>query len=325
MMRRLMLTMLLALAGLAATGTALADQYPSKPIRLIVPWPPAGVADVVGRLMAEKLTAELGQTVIVENRPGASGFIGTELVARAAPDGYTLLLVTASTHSIAPNLYRKMPYDAIRDFAPISQVTSAPTIMVTPANSPFGSVAALIAYAKANPGKLNYATYGAGGSSQLAAELFMQAAGIQMTAIPYKGATPAILGLMSGDVSLFFDSIPSALPHVRGGKLKALAVTGLQRTAAAPDLPTVAETFPGFEFIVWQGIEATAGTPKAAIDRLSVAMGKIMAMPEVRNKLRDLGADATGSASPEQFAQHIVRQKEKFAEVIKRANIGYLD
>jgi tripartite-type tricarboxylate transporter receptor subunit TctC len=324
MKRRLALQAGLLIAGYGSE-LAHAQQYPTRPIRLIVPWPAAGVTDIVARVFADRLTAELGQPVVVENKPGANGFIGTEFVVKAPPDGYTLCLVTTSTHVIAPNLYHKIPYDSIKDFAPISQVTAAPTIMVSPPNSPYQNVAALIAFAKANPKKLNYATYGAGGSSQLAAELFMQIADIQMTAIPYKGATPAVVGLMSGDVDVFFDSIPSSLGHVKSGKLKALAVTSLQRNPAAPDVPTVAETFPGFEFIVWQGVEAPAGTPKPVIDRLSAAIIKIVDMPDVKAKLNSLGATAVSSPTPEQFAQHKLREKEKWANVIRRAGIGYLD
>ena len=325
MKRRLALQAGLLVAGSSTVGLVFGQQYPTKPIRLVVPWPAAGVTDIVARVIGEKLAAELGQPVFVDNKPGANGSIGTEYVARAPADGYTLLLVTTSTHVIAPNLYRKLPYDSINDFAPVSQVTAAPTIMVTPPTSPHANLAALIAYAKANPKKLNYATYGAGGSSQLAAELFMQAADIQMTAIPYKGATPAVVGLMSGDVDVFFDSIPSSLGHVKNGKLKALAVTSPERNPAVPDVPTVAETFPGFEFIVWQGVEAPAGTPKPVIDRLSAAIIKIVDMPEVKAKLNGLGATAVSSPTPEQFGQHKAREKEKWAGVIKKAGIGYLD
>lgn len=325
MKRRSLLQAAAALAG-ATTGAAVfGQQYPNRPIRIVVPWPAAGVTDIVARTVGDRLGIELGQPVLIENRAGANGFIGTDLVAKAPPDGYTLLLVTTTTHVIAPNLYRKIPYDSIKDFAPVTQITAAPTIMVTPATSQFPNLAALIAFAKANPKKLNYATYGSGGSSQLAAELFMQAANIQMTAIPYKGATPAVVGLMSGEVDLFFDSIPSSLQHVRNGKLKALAVTGTQRTAAVPDLPTVAETFPGFEFIVWQGVEAPAGTPKPVIDRLHAAIVKIVATPEVQGKFNDLGAFGVTSATPDHFGQHIVREKEKWGAVIKRAGIPMLD
>jgi tripartite-type tricarboxylate transporter receptor subunit TctC len=325
MKRRLVLQAGGLLAGASAAGLALGQQYPNRPIRIVVPWPAAGVTDIVARLIGEKLQAELGQPVVVENKAGANGFIGTEYVAKAAPDGYTLLLMTTTTHIVAPNLYRKLPYDPIKDFAPISQITAAPTIMVTPPTSPHGSVSALIAYAKANPKKLNYATYGAGGSSQLAAALFMQAADIEMTAIPYKGAAPAIVGLMAGECDVFFDSIPASLGHVKNGKLKALAVTSQKRVDAAPEIPTVAETFPGFEFIVWQGVEAPAGTPRPVIERLSAAIIKVVDMPDVKTRMNGLGASAVSSPNPEHLATQKVREKEKIGAVIKRANIPMLD
>ncbi|MEJ7931230.1 tripartite tricarboxylate transporter substrate binding protein [Ramlibacter sp. AN1015] len=325
MKRRLVLQAATLVAGASASGWTAAQQYPSRPIRLVVPWPPGGVTDIVARVVGEKLQAELGQSVVVENKAGASGFIGTEHVAKAPPDGYTLLLMTTSTHVVAPNLYRKLPYDPIKDFAPISQITAAPTIMVTPPDSPHADVAALIAYAKANPKKLNYATYGAGGSSQLAAALFMQAADIEMTPIPYKGSGPALIGLMGGECHVFFDSIPASLNHVKNGKLKALAVTSSKRVEAAPEIPTVAETFPGFEFIVWQGVEAPAGTPRPVIDRLSAAIIKVMDLPEVKARMNGLGAMAVSSPTPELLAQKKLREKDKMGEVIRRANIGYLD
>lgn len=325
MKRRLVLQATSALAAAALNAPAIAQQFPARPIRLVVPWPPGGVTDIVARLAAERLQVELGQTVVVENKPGASGFIGTEFVARAAPDGYTLLLVSASTHSVAPNLYRRMPYDPIKDFAPISQLTAAPTLAVTGANSPYTTLAQVVAFAKDNPGKLNYATYGAGGSSQLAAALFSQAAGIQMTAIPYQGSPPAILGVISGDCHLFFDTIAAALPQVRNGRLRGLGVTSASRVEAAPDIPSVAETFPGFEFVVWQGIEAPAGTPQPVIDRLHAALTKIVDMPEVKARLTSLGASAVGSATPAQFGQHKLRERDKIAGIVKSAGIGYLD
>ncbi len=325
MKRRLVLQASGALAAATLVNPVLAQQYPSRPIRLVVPWTPGGVTDIVARLTAEKLQAELGQTIVVENKAGASGFIGTEFVARAAPDGYTLLLVSASTHSVAPNLYRRMPYDPVRDFAPVSQLTAAPTMAVTGADSSFKSLAEIVAYAKANPGKLNCATYGAGGSSQLAAAMFSQAAGIEMTSVPYKGSAPAIMGLIAGECQIFFDTIAAALPHVRGGRLRGLGVTSAHRVDAAPDVPTLADTFPGFEFVVWQGIEAPTGTPQAVIDRLHAALVKIVDMPDVKARLTSLGASAVSSASPAQFGEHKLRERDKIAGIVKSAGIGYLD
>jgi tripartite-type tricarboxylate transporter receptor subunit TctC len=313
-------------ATLAAAGIACAQEnYPSKPIRVVVPWSPGGIVDIGARIVSEKLSQNLGNPVIVENKPGANGFIGTEQVAKAAPDGYTLLFISTTTHVVAPALYRKMPYDPVKDFDPVSQITLAPTIAVAPPNSPYKTLADLVAAAKANPGKLNYATYGAGGSSQLAATLFMQAAGIEMTAIPYKAATPAVTGLMGGETDLFFDSIPSSLNHVKAGRLKAFAVTSEARVAAAPEIPALAEFYPGVTFNVWQGVEAPAGTPKSIVNRLHAEIVKVIDNPEVRDKLLKLGAFAVSSKSPEEFGQYIVREKAKMENLIRRAGIPYVE
>ena len=318
-------TLSAALAAYLCAGLAGAQDYPNKPVRIVVPWPVGGVTDIGARILAEKLTENLGKSFVVDNKPGANGFIGTELVAKAAPDGYTLLFVSTTTHAVAPALYRKLPYDPIKDFEAVSQVTFAPTIAVSPATSPYKTLADLVAAAKANPGKLNYATYGAGGSSQLAATLFMQAAGIEMTAIPYKGATPAVTGLMSGETDVFFDSIPSSLSHVKSGRLKALAVTGLERVPAAPEIPTLAETYPGVVYTVWQGVEAPAGTPKAVVDKLHAEILRVTNSPDVREKMLKLGAIAVGSPTPADFARHIATEKDKLAALIKRAGIPFLD
>lgn len=325
MKRRVVIQAGSVLAVAPLSFPAIAQSYPNRPLRLVVPWPPGGVTDIVARLFAEKLQGELGQPVVVDNKAGASGFIGTEFVARAAADGYTLLLVSASTHSVAPNLYRRIPYDPITSFAPISQVSSAPTIAVTGSDSQFKTMKELVAYAKANPGKVNCATYGAGGSSQLAAAMFSQAAGVEMTMIPYKGSSPAIAGLMAGECQVFFDTIAAALGHVKGGKLRALGVTSAARVDAAPDVPTVAETYPGFEFVVWQGIEAPAGTPPTVIERLGAALIKIADMPDVKARMISLGAVSVSSPTPAQFAAHKVRERDKVAAIVKSAGIGFLD
>ena len=305
--------------------SAVAQNYPSKPVKVIVPFGTGSASDVIGRTIADRLTVALGQPFIVENRPGAGGTIGSDIVAKSAPDGYTLLLVSTTTHAVAPALYRKMPYDPLKDFEHVTQITLAPTIAVTPANSPHKTLADLVAYAKANPGKLNYATYGSGGSSQLAATLFLQAAGIQATAVPYKGATPAITGLMGGETDLFFDSIPSSLTHVKAGRLRALAVTSGERVSAAPDVPTLSETYPGVVYSVWQGVQVPAGTPKAIVDKLHAEISKVVNAPEVREKMLNLGAIAVSSKTPADFGQHIAREKEKLAALIRAAGIPYVD
>jgi len=325
MKRRNIIKKFLVAGALLHASTVFGAEYPDRSLRLVIPWPAGGVTDVVGRLLGDYLSKELGQAVVVDNRPGATGFIGTDLVAKARPDGYTLLLATMTTHAIAPNMYNKIPYDSVKDFTAVSQVTAAPTIMVAPASSPFQTVSELITFAKENPGKLNYATYGQGGSSQLAAELFMQSADIRMTAVPYQGAAPAVLGLMRSDVDVFFDSIPSSLPNVQANKLKALAVTSLEPVAAIPDVPTMATYFPGFEFMVWQGVEAPAGTPKPIVDILHAAVVKVVATPELQRRLSDLGAFGVTSKTPQDFEKHIVRERQRWGEVINRAGIAKID
>ncbi|MBI2224530.1 MAG: tripartite tricarboxylate transporter substrate binding protein [Betaproteobacteria bacterium] len=305
-------------------GNAYGQEYPTKPIRLVVPWPAGGVTDVVARIVGERLGNELGKPMVIDNRAGASGFIGTVIVAKAPADGYTLLLVTSSTHAASPAVFRKIPYDPLKDFATISQVTLAPTILVVPPSLAANSVAELVTLAKAKPKQLDYASYGNGSTAHLAAELFLQTTGASMMHVPYKGAAPAVTDLIGGHVHMFFDSIPSSLPHVRSGKLKALAVTGPTRAPAAPDIPTVAESYPGFQVTVWQGFQAPAGTPRAIIDKLNANILKVMAMPDVRERLTNLGADPV-SSTPEQFAQHIAREKQKWADVVKRAGIPQVD
>jgi tripartite-type tricarboxylate transporter receptor subunit TctC len=313
---------LLGGATLALIGSQVrAEDYPNRTIRLVVPWAPGGVADIVARLISDRLTAQLGQPVIVENRAGASGMIGTDFVAKSPPDGYTLVLVTASTHAMGPSVVTTTPYDPVKDFAPIIQVTTAPAIMVVPKSLAANTVVEFVALAKQKPGELNFASFGVGSSAHLAAELFMQATGTRMVHVTYKGSAPAIIDLMGDRVQLFFDSIPSALPHVRAGDLKALAVTGLMPTAAAPDLPTVAASIPGFDFTVWQGLAAPAGTPATVIQKLYAEVAKIMAQPAVKKILVDLGADPI-SVDPDGFAAYIGRENEKWRRLAKDAKIS---
>jgi len=314
----------IAILIVTVAGNAYGQEYPTKPIRLVVPWPAGGVTDVVARIVGERLGNELGKPMVIDNRAGASGFIGTVIVAKAPADGYTLLLVTSSTHAASPAVFRKIPYDPLKDFATISQVTLAPTILVVPPSIAANSVAELVTLAKAKPKQLDYASYGNGSTAHLAAELFLQTTGASMMHIPYKGAAPAVTDLIGGHVHMFFDSIPSSLPHVRSGKLKALAVTGPTRAPAAPDIPTVAESYPGFQVTVWQGFQAPAGTPRAIIDKLNANILKVMAMQDVRERLTNLGADPV-SSTPEQFAQHIAREKQKWADVVNRAGIPQVD
>ena len=308
-------------AALAVAGGALAQapSYPSKPIRLVVPFPPGGTTDILAREVAQKLTDAWGQSVVVDNRPGAGGNIGAELVAKAAPDGYTLLMGTVGTHAINSSLYAKLPYDHVKDFAPVILVADVPNVLVVNPALPVNSVAELIAYAKSNPGKLNFASSGNGTSIHLSGELLKTMAGVQMVHVPYKGSAPALTDLVGGQVQLMFDNLPSSLPQIKAGKLRAIAVTSATRAAALPDVPTVAEAgLPGFEATSWFGVLAPAGTPQAIVAKLNVEIARWLATPEAQERLRGQGANAAGG-SPEDFAKHIAAETAKWAKVVKES------
>ena len=307
---------LAVLLAAVATG-AFAQAYPTKPIRIVVPFPAGGATDTLARAAAQKLTEAWGQPVVVDNRPGAGGNIGSELVAKAAPDGYTLEMGTVGTHAINASLYAKMPYDHVKDFAPVILVASVPNVLVVNPAVPANSVQELIAYAKANPGKLNFASSGSGTSIHLSGELFKVMAGVQMTHIPYKGSAPALQDLIGGQVQLMFDNLPPSLPQIKGGKLRALAVTSTVRAPALPDVPTVAEAgLPGFEASSWFGILAPAGTPPDIIAKLNAEIAKWLASPEAKERMLALGANAAGG-SPEDFAKHIAAETVKWQKVVK--------
>src|SRR5512144_2335881 len=283
----------LLVAGFAAG--AWAQDYPTKPIRIVVPFPPGGATDLLARAVAQRLTEKWGQAVLVDNRPGAGGNIGSELVAKSAPDGYTLEMGTVGTHSINASLYAKMPYDHVKDFVPIILVAGVPNVLVVNPALPVNSVQELVAYAKANPGKLNFASSGNGTSIHLSGELFKVMAGVQMTHVPYKGSAPALQDLIGGQVQLMFDNLPPSLPQIKAGKLRALAVTTATRSPALPDLPTIAESgLPGFEASSWFGIVAPAGTPPAIVAKLNAEVAKWLASPEAQEKLLALGANPAG-------------------------------
>jgi tripartite-type tricarboxylate transporter receptor subunit TctC len=309
-----------AFAAVAFTFAACAlaqSNYPTKPIRLVVPFPPGGATDILAREVAQRLTEAWGQSVVVDNRPGAGGNIGTELVAKSAPDGYTLEMGTVGTHAINASLYSKLPYDHVKDFAPVILVAGVPNVLVVNLSLPVNSVQELIAYAKANPGKLNFASSGSGTSIHLSGELFKVMAGVDMTHVPYKGSAPALQDLIGGRVQLMFDNLPPSLPQIKGGKLKALAVTSSTRAPALPDTPTIAESgLPGFEASSWFGVLAPAGTPPAIIAKLNAEIAKWLTTPEAREKLLALGADAAGG-TPEDFARHIQLETTKWAKVVK--------
>jgi len=300
---------------------AFAQVYPSNPIRLIVPFAAGGGNDNVARLVGKRLADGLGQPVLVDNRPGAGGVVGAELAAKSAPDGYTLFLGGVGSHAINPNLHEKLPYDPIRDFAPVALLAQAPLVLVVHPSVPARDIAEFLAYARAHPGRLNFASNGNGSSSQLAAVMFDSMAGVDMVHVPYKGLTPALSDLLSGQVQLMFSSVVAILPHIKAGKLRALAVTGAKRLASMPGLPTIAESgLPGYEASSWYGILAPAGTPREIVVRLNAELVKALEQPEVRNSLLAEGAEPVGG-SPERFAAHILAEKERLGKLIRDAHI----
>ncbi|HZQ63505.1 MAG TPA: tripartite tricarboxylate transporter substrate binding protein [Casimicrobiaceae bacterium] len=291
--------------------------YPTKPIRLIVPFPPGGATDILARAVGQRWTQALGQAVVVENRPGAGGNIGSDIVAKSAPDGYTLLMGTVGTHAINPSLYPRMPYDHIKDFAPVILVAAVPNVMEVNPSVPAHTVQEFIAYAKANPGKVNFASSGSGTSIHLSAELFKVMTGIEMTHVPYKGSAPALTDLMGGQVQVMFDNLPPSLPHIKAGKLRAIAVTSATRAPALPDVPTIAESgVPGYEASSWFGVLAPAGTSPAIIARLNSEVATWLATPEAKERMLSLGANPIGG-SPEDFAAHIRAETAKWAKVVR--------
>ena len=311
---------LLLMVAVSTSGIARAAAYPERPVRLIIAQSPGGNADVIGRALAEGLSLALGQQVVVDNRGGASGIVATELVVRALPDGYTLLLVPSS-FGVNPAVYPKLPYDELKDLAPIMLVASAPNILVVGPALPIKSVDELVRTAKAKPGQLTYGSSGNAGSTHLAAELLKLMAGVDMVHVPYKGASAALIDLISGRISLMFASLPSAITHVRSGRLRAVAVTSAKRVSAVPDLPTVAESgYPGFETSAWQGLLAPAGTPSNVIDRLHGAALQAIARPLMRERLAADGAEAVGS-TPQALSAFVKSEIAKWSKVVRAAGI----
>jgi len=308
--------------ALAAAGQGLAaDAYPSKPIRIVVAYTPAGTTDILARIIGQKMNESWGQPVIVENRPGAAGNIGTELAARSTPDGYTLLMGTTGTHAINVNLYRKLSWHSLRSFAPVSLVAMVPNIMVVNNAVPVKNVKELIAYAKANPGKINYGSPGNGSTAHLSMELFKGMTGTKLVHIPYKGSAGVLADVMGGQISVTIDNMPVYLPQVQAGKIRALAVSPAKRSPAAPDLPTIAESgVPGYDSGAWFGLLAPAGTPKAIVDKLSAETVRILKLADVSRRISELGAEPAGG-TPEQFSALIKSEIAKWAKVIKEANV----
>ena len=317
---------LIASAALAALGAAVpalaqgpAAAFPSKPITIIVPFAAGGTTDILARLVGQYLGTELGQPVLVDNRLGAGGNIGGQTAARAAADGYTLFMGTVGTHAINQALYKKMPFDPIKDFAPISRVANVPNLLVANPQQPFKTVQELIAYAKANPGKVNFGSSGNGSSIHLSGELFKMMTKVDMVHVPYKGSAPAMNDLLGNQISIMFDNMPSAIQHVRGGKLRPLAVTTAKRSPELPDVPTIAEAgVPGYEATSWFGLLAPAATPPEIVNKIDAALIKIYANPELRKKIVDQGAEPVVE-KPEQFAAFIKAETAKWGKVVRES------
>jgi len=302
-------------------SAACAQPYPIKPVRLVVTYTAGGPADIAARALAQKLAEMWGQQVVVDNRAGAGGIIGTELVAKAAPDGYTLLHGTAAGLIINPLLVKKLPYDTFRDFAPVSMVVIVPQLLVTHPALPATTLKELIALAKARPGALNYASVGIGSPNHLGMELLKSMAGIDMVHVPYKGATPAMADLIAGQVQLAFNGMASVLPQIASGKMKAIAIGSARRSPAAPDVPTVAEAgLPGFEYVAWNGNFAPAGTPAALVNRLSADIRKALAAPDVVQRLASLGSEPGGN-TPAEFAAYVKADHARWARVVQAVGL----
>jgi tripartite-type tricarboxylate transporter receptor subunit TctC len=302
--------------GLLAGG-AQAQTYPSKPIRLVVPFPPGGTTDILARTVGQKMTENWGQPVVIDNRPGAGGNIGSDLVAKAAPDGYTLLMATISTHAINVSLYKNLPFDSVRDFAPVSRIGTLPNILIVHPSVPVKSVKELIELAKSKPGELNFASSGVGTSLHLSGELFNSMAGVKLVHVPYKGSSPALADLLGGQVKIMFDNLPSALPHVKAGKLKPLAVTSAKRATVLPEVPTVMESgLPGFEVTSWFAIFVPAKTPTEIVAKLNGEIVKILNSGDVKEKLAQIGVDPAPT-TPEALAAFAKAETEKWGKVVK--------
>jgi tripartite-type tricarboxylate transporter receptor subunit TctC len=306
--------------ALAAAGGAQAQAYPSRPVKLVIPFPAGGATDLFGRVLSQKLGERLGASVVVENRPGAGGTIGSEQAAKSPADGYTLLLATSSTHSIGPALNPRLGYEVATDFTPIAHVGNAPSIMLVPNSSPAKTLKDWIELARKNPGRMNYASSGNGTIVQLSTELFKAQAGLFMVHIPYRGTALAIPDLVSGKVDVLFDSLPTGLPHVRDGRLRALAVTSAKRTDMAPDLPAVAEVLPGYESNTWFGLYGPKGLPAELVGRLNGAVNQVLADPEIKDRLARLGIEPVAS-TPAQFERMVAADATKWRRIIVERKI----
>lgn len=302
----------------AAAGVAhAADAYPSKPIKMIVAFNAGGATDIIARIVSQKLSDSLGQSVVVDNRPGATGIVGTEMVAKSPPDGYTLLMVTAGTHAINASLFKNLPYDPVKDFVHINWTAVAPNVLIVNNSVPATNVQELIKLAKEKPGQLTFGSAGSGSTLHLSGEEFKYMAGIDITHVPYKGGAPAMTDLLGGRLTMMFDSISQAVPHIKAGKVRALAVTGAKRVAALPDVPTIAEAgVTGYNSNAWFGVVAAANTPKDIVAKLNAEINKALTDPEVKEKLVSLGTEPIGG-TPEQFTAHVKAEVVKWAKIVE--------
>jgi tripartite-type tricarboxylate transporter receptor subunit TctC len=310
----------IALVTLCGFATLAAAQWPERPITLVVPWAPGGSTDILARSLAEQLTKSLGQTVIVDNRAGASGNIGSNYVAKAKPDGYTLLIGSMSTHAMNPALMPSMPFRGVEDFTPIAQMANVINTMVVNPAVPAANVKELVAYAKANPGKLAYASAGPGSTNHLSAVLFEKAAGIQMLHVPYKGGAPAVVDTVANQTQVLFSAGTQTLPHVKAGKLRLLGVTEAKRSPLLPDAPTVAETLPGYALGVWYGAFGPAGMPETLVTRLNDEINKALAQPEVRSRMDAMGVEIV-KGTPQQFAAVLRSDADRYGKMIRELGI----
>jgi len=324
---RWLLAFCLALLIFAAPGAprAQADDYPSRTVTIIVPFTPAGATDILARMVAQSLEHRLGQSFVVENRPGAGQQIGVGLVAKAAPDGYTLLMATSSAMAINPTLYKKIAYDPVKDFQPVAMVAHLPFILVVNNDLPVKDVAGLIKYAKAHPGTLSFGSGGVGASHHLYGELFKKLTGITMTHVPYKGTVPALNDVIAGHIQVLFADAPPSLPQIRAGKVRALGVTTKKRIPIAPEIPPIADTVPGFDSAPWQMIEAPAGTPAPVIDKLHKAIVEYIASPEGQKKLLDMGLTPGEPSSPAELAHYVAQEVTSWGKIVKEAGAAGID
>ena len=317
--RRMLVASLAIIASLANVEGAMGQPYPARPVRIVVGFPPGGVGDIVARLMGQWLSERLGQPFLIENRPGAASNVATEAVVRAPADGYTLILLNP-TNATGATLYDRLNFNFIRDIAPVAGIVRVPNVMEVNPSVPVKTVPEFIAYAKANPGKVNYASAGNGTTVHLAGELFSMMAGVNMVHVPYRGSAPALTDMLGGQVQVMFDALPSSIEHVRSGKLRALAVTTAARSPALPDIPTLGDFVPGFEASVWQGIGAPKSTPPVIVEKLNKEINSALSDPRMRSQLASLGSTEL-ALSPAEFGTLISEETEKWAKVIRGAGI----